>query len=114
MNTDNFLKFAKNEAEKMKAENLLVLDVRAFPTCGEFYLLMTATSPAHINALVKTLTKKIKEVKARKYRIEGLLAKKWVLIDCSDVIIHIFTKEARTFYNIERLWEREKDEEKEE
>jgi ribosome-associated protein len=106
MKTNELLKILKKEAENLKAQNLKILDVRDFPTFGEFHLIMTATSPAHINALVKNLAKKIKETKARKYHIEGLLAKQWVLIDCSDVIIHIFTENARSFYNIERLWEK--------
>ncbi len=106
MKTNKFLELIKEEAEKLKAENLTILDVSEFPTVGEYHLIMSATSTAHINALVKTLAKKIK--KSRNFHVEGLAAKQWILIDCQDVIIHIFTKEARSFYNIERLWKKEK------
>jgi len=50
------------------------------------------------------ITKKLKTLQISVHHVEGLQSGQWVLIDCRSIIVHIFTKETRIFYNIERLW----------
>ncbi|MCD6311576.1 MAG: ribosome silencing factor [Elusimicrobia bacterium] len=91
-------------AEKMKAEDVKILDLVKFDTCGRFHVIMTATSPPHLSALAREMGKALKAFGGSRH-IEGMKAKQWLLMDCEDTVIHVFTKESRNFYGIERLWE---------
>lgn len=104
MAKNKYLEIIKDIATEMKAEDMTVLDLRKFDTCGEYYIIMTANSAPHMKALVMAITKKVKTLKIPVHHVEGLQASQWVLIDCQNIIVHIFSKEARSFYNIERLW----------
>jgi ribosome-associated protein len=61
-------------------------------------------STRQVASRAATLAEKIKEVRGRAPRLEGLPAADWVLIDADDVIVHLFRPEVRTFYNLERMW----------
>jgi len=98
------LEIIKDIAVEMKAEDITVLDLRKFDTCGEYYIIMTANSAPHMKALIMEITKKLKTLQISVHHVEGLQSGQWVLIDCRNIIVHIFTKETRIFYNIERLW----------
>ena len=107
MKVNKKIEFITKTAEELKAQDIKVIDLRRFVTCGEFYVIMTATSWPHIRSLVREFTKKEGEAQITNWRIEGMDARKWILIDCGDILIHIFLKETREFYNIERLWSEE-------
>ena len=71
----------------------------------EYYVLCTANSPAHVDALADETEKQIKEITGiSPRRVEGLQNCQWVLLDYFDVVIHIFLAETREFYNIEAMW----------
>ncbi len=61
-------------------------------------------SQRHAGAIADRLLDKLKETGIRDTRVEGMPLCDWVLIDAGDVIVHIFRPEARTFYNIEKMW----------
>mgnify|MGYP003541084475 FL=1 len=71
----------------------------------EYYVLCTANSPSHVDALADETEKQIKEITGISPRsVEGLQNCQWVLLDYFDVVIHIFLAETREFYNIEAMW----------
>lgn len=71
----------------------------------EDYVLCTANSPSHVDALADETEKQIKEITGiSPRRVEGLQNCQWVLLDYFDVVIHIFLAETREFYNIEAMW----------
>ncbi|MDY4932206.1 MAG: ribosome silencing factor [Candidatus Onthomorpha sp.] len=71
----------------------------------EYYVLCTANSPSHVDALADETEKQIKEITGiSPRRVEGLQNCQWVLLDYFDVVIHIFLAETREFYNIEAMW----------
>ena len=71
----------------------------------EYYVLCTAHSPSHVDALADETEKQIKEITGiSPRRVEGLQNCQWVLLDYFDVVIHIFLAETREFYNIEAMW----------
>ncbi|MBA3066717.1 ribosome silencing factor [bacterium] len=91
-------------AENMKAEDIKILDLSKFDTCGRFHIIMTASSDPHLSALGREIGKAIKAFSGS-HHIEGMKAKQWLLIDCEDIVIHVFSRESRNFYSIEKLWE---------
>lgn len=71
----------------------------------EYYLLCTANSPSHVDALADEIEKQVKELTGiSPRRVEGLQNCQWVLLDYFDVIIHVFLAETREFYNMEAMW----------
>lgn len=71
----------------------------------ECYVLCTANSPSHVDALADEVERQVREMTGiSPRRVEGLQNCQWVLLDYFDVVIHIFLAETREFYNIESMW----------
>ena len=92
-------------SEKLAAD-ILMLDLRGLAPFTDYFIIMSADSPRQIQALEEDLTAALKEAKLSIHRREGTAASGWVLMDCSDVIVHIFSPDERDFFGLERLWAR--------
>ena len=71
---------------------------------ADHMVIASGRSTRQVASMATKLAEKIKEIRGRAPRIEGLPAADWVLIDADDVIVHLFRPEVRTFYNIEKIW----------
>ncbi len=88
-----------------KAEDILLIDVRrVLSPYVSYFVIATTTSETHSRALTDEIRKKLNEKGRVVPRIEGYKYGHWVLIDCIDVVVHIFVSEKRKFYAIEDLW----------
>ncbi len=67
-------------------------------------IVASGRSQRHVGAVAERLLEKLKEQGVQGTRVEGMPLCDWVLIDAGDVIVHVFRPEARTFYNIEKMW----------
>ena len=88
------------------AEDIVLLDLRNLAPFADFFVIMSAESSRQIEALEDDLTQALKEAGVPRHRREGTPASGWVLLDFSDVIVHLFSPEEREFYDLERLWGR--------
>jgi ribosome-associated protein len=89
----------------MQAEDILLLDIRNAASFADYFVIGTANSDRQLNAILDEIDKKLgKEEKLRPIGREGEPASGWVLLDYGDVIVHLFGKEERTFYDLEGLW----------
>ena len=88
------------------AEDIVLLDLRGLAPFADYFVIMSAESSRQIEALEEDLTNSLKESGISRHRREGAPASGWVLVDFSDVIVHIFSPEEREFYGLERLWRR--------
>lgn len=91
-------------AKSKKAENILVLDLRKVATFCDYFVICEASSTTRIDAIAKHISEVLRKEGLKIYHIEGAPESKWVLLDCGDVIAHIFHRETRHFYGLERLW----------
>ncbi len=98
--------FAVDVASDKLAEDIVLLDLRGLVPFADYFVIMSAESSRQIEALEEDLTEAMKTAGVRRHRREGTPASGWVLLDFSDVIIHIFSPEEREFYDLERLWQR--------
>ena len=98
--------FIVDEAADKLAEDILLLDLRGLAPFADYFVIMSAESSRQIEALEEDLTQALKEAGVPRHRREGTPASGWVLLDFSDVIVHIFSPEEREFYDLERLWGR--------
>ena len=88
------------------AEDILMLDLRGVAPFADYFVIMTAESSRQIEGLEEDITRSLKESQVRPFHREGTPASGWVLLDFSDVVIHILGPEQREYYDLERLWSR--------
>lgn len=87
-----------------KAENILLLDLKKRSPITDYFVICTAQSPLHAQAIADELRGKLKNTKNHPHHIEGYDNGQWVIVDCWDFIVHIFLSEVRQYYGLERLW----------
>lgn len=87
-----------------KAENLIILDVHELTSIADYFVIMSGRSTRHVQGLADAVDNVLRGKKIKSTNTEGLSEGYWVLLDYSDVVVHIFYSEARTFYDLEGLW----------
>lgn len=102
---DEEVKLALHHASEKKAFDLVVLDLREIASFAEFFVICSGANQRQVQAISDEIAEQLKkELKSRPVRIEGYRTAEWVLLDYGDFIVHIFEKEARNFYDLQRLW----------
>ena len=84
--------------------NVLKVDLRNLVTFTDYFVICSADSDTQVKAIADQIDKVLSDDGIRCWHREGLKALSWVLLDYVDVVVHIFKKEARDFYNLEKLW----------
>ena len=84
----------------------MLLDLRGLAPFADYFVIMSAESSRQIEALEEDLTQALKGAGVVRHRREGTASSGWVLLDFSDVIVHVFSPDEREFYDLERLWRR--------
>jgi len=102
---DPELQVAIRCAAEKKAVRMVALDMREIASFTEFFVIAGATNQRQVQAIADEINEQLKkQLSRRPIRIEGYNAAEWVLLDYGDFIVHIFDKDAREFYDLERLW----------
>jgi ribosome-associated protein len=87
-----------------KAEDIVTLDLAGKTSLADAMIVASGGSARHVGAIAERVASSLKDMGLPTPRIEGMPVCDWVLIDASDVIIHLFRPEVRSFYNLEKLW----------
>jgi len=87
-----------------KGYDVNVLDLRKLATFADFFVICSADSDTQVKAIADEIDKSLRDEGIRCWHKEGFMALSWVLLDYVDVVVHIFKKESREYYNIEKLW----------
>ncbi|WP_092498373.1 ribosome silencing factor [Faunimonas pinastri] len=87
-----------------KAEETIAIDITGKSSLGDHMVVTSGRSNRHVGAIADHLIRDLKERGFGPLKVEGLPHCDWVLIDCGEVIVHIFRPEVRSFYNIEKMW----------
>ncbi len=98
------LRIAVNAADDKKASDLVILDISKVTSFANYFLLCTGDSSRQMQAIADEVEKQLKASGIRPSHVEGYQNSEWILLDCMDLVIHIFSKNARAFYDLERLW----------
>ena len=86
------------------ARDVTVLDVRKLVDFADFFVICTGINERHIRGMVEELGHTVSDRGLPRLGVEGTTEAKWVLLDLRDVIVHVFTEQARSFYDLEMLW----------
>ena len=87
-----------------KGFNVLTIDLRKLVSFTDYFLICSADSDTQVKAIADEVDKVLSDEGIKCWHKEGLKALSWVLLDYVDVVVHIFKKDAREFYNLEKLW----------
>ncbi len=103
MTSDKIMSIAANALNGKKALELNVLKISELTVLTEYFVLATATSATHVRALADEVEEKLAEQGVKPDHIEGR-STGWIVIDFGSVIVHIFNREQRAFYDLDRMW----------
>ena len=90
--------------EDKKGEQTVVLDISEISSLADFFVISSANNINQLQAISDDLQDVLEKEGLEIRKVEGVKNSTWVLLDCSDIVIHLFTKEDRIFYNLERIW----------
>lgn len=99
---DERLWTAIRAAQEKKAFDIVILEISQVTSFADYFLLCSGSSTRQTEAIASEIEKKLGEQGTYTNHKEG--AGEWILFDYGDIIIHVFTKETRAFYDLERLW----------
>ncbi len=105
-NADQLIAVILDGIEDVKGQNTNILDLRELEnTVCDYFIICEGTSNTQVNAIVNSIQKKVsKEIKDKPWHIEGSNNAEWVLMDYVNVVVHVFQKHIREYYDIESLW----------
>jgi ribosome-associated protein len=87
-----------------KAEDIRILDLRKLTTIADYFVICTAHSEPQVKAVADAILVGAKKAGESVWHKEGTTMKSWVLLDYVDVVVHIFLRDTRKFYSLEKLW----------
>ena len=88
-----------------KGLNIKLIEIGDISSLADYMVIATATSSTHVKAIADEVEYQLDEAGISVSHIEGYRSNSWILLDYVDVIVHIFSDEAREFYDLERLWQ---------
>lgn len=90
--------------EDKKGEQTVVLDISEISSLADYFVISSANNINQLQAISDNLQELLEKEGLKINKVEGAKNSSWVLIDFTDIVIHLFTKEDRIFYNLERIW----------
>jgi ribosome-associated protein len=101
MDEESLLHTAIDLIAEKKGERIVAIDLRDVSIPTSYFVITEGDNPVHIKAIASNLREKFPQ---KAHHREGLSERRWVVLDYGDIVIHVFLREARQFYDIESLW----------
>ena len=87
-----------------KGEDIKVIEIGKLSTVADYFIIANGSNAPHVESLVDNVEEELLKEKIHAERIEGIKSSGWILMDYNDVVVHVFSKEDRLFYDLERIW----------
>ena len=100
----NLVKLACDALEDKKASDVTVLDIRTVSVIADYFIIASGENERQVEALSDAVDEALGRAGYERRSVEGYSSKRWILLDYNDVVIHIFNREDRRFYDLERIW----------
>ncbi|BAQ11511.1 iojap-like protein [Bacillus sp. OxB-1] len=98
------LEIAYKAVDDKKGEDIVVLNMEGVSLIADQFIITHANSERQVQAIAREVTEKAGEAGYHTKRMEGFDLGRWVLIDLGDVVVHVFHRDERGYYNLEKLW----------
>lgn len=97
-------KTACQALEEKKAEDIRVIDISEVSPLADYFVIASGSNANQLQAMVEAVDEELEKAGHCAAQIEGNRSSTWILMDYSDIIVHVFSKEDRLFYDLERMW----------
>ncbi len=104
MTERELLVLAAKAADDKRAEDIVALNMQGISLIADYFLICHGNSEKQVQAIAREMKAKADEAGIHVKRLEGFDEAKWILVDLGDVVAHIFHRDERLYYNLERLW----------
>ena len=104
MSKKDLLKAAVQAADDKRAEEIIALNMEGISLIADYFVICHGNSDKQVQAIARAIKEAAHEQGVDVQNLEGFDSGKWVLIDMGDVVAHVFHKDERSYYNLERLW----------
>ena len=101
---EKLVRIAAAAAAEKKATDVVALNVGEVLVVTDYFLIATGANPPQVHSIADAVEDALREAGAKPIGREGESELKWVLLDYGDFVVHVFSEEARRFYDLERLW----------
>ena len=97
-------RIAYRALEDKKGEDICIIDISEISPLADYFVISSGSSDSQVKALVDNVEEKMHEAGHTQIQREGMRSGNWVLLDYGDVVVHVFDRENREFYHLERIW----------
>lgn len=97
-------RIAWNALNDKKGEDIKIIDITGISVLADYFIIANGTNDSQVNALVDNVEEELHKAGFALKQREGQASRSWVLLDFGDIIVHVFDKENRLFYDLERIW----------
>lgn len=105
MTVEEKLDIILKSCESKKGIDTKVLDIGAMTSIADYFVIVSGNSSTQVDALAREIDEKLSEHGVEPIHSEGKNSSRWIILDFGDIIVHVFHKDEREYYNLERLWE---------
>ncbi len=98
------VKLAYEGLDEKKGEDIQIIEIKDISIIADYFIIANGTNSSQVDALVGSVEEKLSRGGFEPKRIEGVRSASWILMDYGDIVVHVFSKEDRLFYNLERIW----------
>ncbi len=104
MNQNEKLKIIVKAADSKRADDIKIIKIADLTIISDYFVIANGNSSTQTKAIADEIEFKMKESGISPLRTEGYQGANWIILDYGDIVVHVFYKETREFYNLERLW----------
>ena len=104
LSSDKVVEVIRNAMEDKKAENVKVIYIGEISVIADYFVICSASNTSQLEAIVDSITEELGKKSIYTKKTEGNRNSGWILMDYGDVVAHVFLREDRDFYNLERIW----------
>lgn len=104
MNSKELAQIAAQACDDKRGDDILLLDMQSVSLIADYFLICEGTNERQVQAIAREIKEQAEERGIEVKRMEGFDKARWILVDLGDVVCHVFHREDRNYYNLERLW----------
>lgn len=104
MTSNEIVQLAAEASDDKRAEDIIALDMSEVSLIADYFLICHGSNERQVQAIAQAIKSAAEEKEISVKRLEGYEQARWILVDIGDVVCHVFHKDERSYYNLERLW----------
>ena len=104
MDSREMARIAVKALEDKKGEDIRIIDISNVSVLADYFIIANGTNTNQVQALVDNVQDELYKAGVEAKQVEGYNTASWILMDFSDIIVHVFSQEDRLFYDLERIW----------